>query len=70
MNKKEITLDELKKTFAVFFIDTDPDTGFVSQMKTIAYADTEYYAKMFANFLNSTEEVGDDPNRKYHFIEL
>ena len=61
-------LAELKKTFVVYFIDIDPDTGFVSQMKPIAYTELEAYAKFFTELLNSSED--EEPTRTHYFREL
>lgn len=60
-------LADLKKTYVVFLTDTDPDTGFVEQMKPVAYTETEGMAKAITEFLNKDD---DSPNRNYSFTNL
>ena len=60
---------ELKKTYMVYFLDIDPDTGFVSQMVPVAYTELEGYAEFFVKQLN--EDVNADcPNRTHKCIKL
>jgi hypothetical protein len=59
---------ELKITYVIFLIDTCPDSGYVSQMKPVGYAEEEFYAQGIVDYFNSNDN--DDPNRKYHYKKL
>jgi hypothetical protein len=62
-------MDELKTTYVIFLTDVDPDTGFVSQMKPVAYTEDEGYAQMFTDYLNDNPDE-DMPLRKYNHQKL
>jgi hypothetical protein len=44
------------------FIDTDPDTGEISQEKTLAYSDEELHAMAIIAAMSMADE---EPNRTY-----
>lgn len=62
------SLNELRITYVVYFVDIDPDTCYVSQMKPIAHMENEKIAELFTEFMNKNDS--DDPNRTYKYISL
>jgi hypothetical protein len=48
------------------FIDTDPDTGEISQEKTLAYTDEENHAMAIIGAMGHADE---EPNRTYFAIK-
>jgi len=65
--KEAKILPELKSTHVSYFIDVDPDTGFVSQMKPVGYFENEEYAFEFSKLLNT---IDDSENRNYKTAEI
>ena len=51
--------DDLKPMHIIYFVDIDPDTGFVSQMKPVAYVEREPKAEAITKFLNLEDGEGN-----------
>jgi len=49
--------------FVIYFEDTSPDTGDISQVVTVAYAKTMYIASLIVTILQIADN--NDPNRIY-----
>lgn len=60
-------LNELRIVYAIYFVDLDPDTGFVSSMKAIAYTENPGYAELFTDSLRRSN---DDPLRTYKWTGI
>jgi hypothetical protein len=61
-------LTDMKMTYVIYLTDVCPDTGFVSQMKPVAYTEIENMAQFITDCLN--KEDCDDPNRTYRYQPL
>lgn len=66
--RREDDLPELKNTFVIYFIDIDPDTGFISLMQPVSYTELEGYATQITKFLNLSDN--DDGCRTYYYQQL
>ncbi len=64
---KQITMTEPIDTnkYQIWFQDTDPDTGEVSQTKLICIAESKAMANWIASSLESTNNEIGDPNRDF-----
>ena len=60
-------LPELKHTYIAYFMDVDPDTIFISQIKVVGYFELEIYAKQFVDYMIQTDK---EPCRFYKYTKL
>lgn len=61
-------LEDMNKKYVIFLTDVCADTLDVSQMKAVAYTETQGYAKEITDFLNKSHD--EFPLRKYNYTEL
>ncbi len=55
----------MKPNYFVYFIDISSDTGFIEQIKPVAYTELEIYAKTITETLQKEDD--EFPDREYKY---